>query len=189
MAASDTNPQPVRSSPDAVDCMTRVALADRLDEEVGRAERYGTALSCLLVVIDNLDEIVSDHGAELGEQTLTYVARALRKGLRRFDRVGRTGEQDLLVLLPGADSPRGEIVARRALDRLRAIKVEALGVREPLHISVGLSSWREDASAETMVAGARAALRAVNGDNGAPLHPQVTADRDDAPRDRGAGAA
>ena len=41
-----------------------------------------------MVVIENLEEMSREHGAELREQTLDYVAQALRRELRRFDRVG-----------------------------------------------------------------------------------------------------
>jgi diguanylate cyclase (GGDEF)-like protein len=170
MAASDPHPQSDRPPPGAVDCLTPAALRERLEEEISRAERHGTGLSCLLVVIDNLEEMALEHGSELCEQTLEYVAGALRHELRRYDRVGRDGragpdpDDDLLIILPGADSPRGEIVARRALERLRTIKVEARGTRQPLHVSVGLAAWREDPSAEALLARARAAVPSANGD-------------------------
>ena len=63
------------------------------------------------------------------------------------------------MLLPGADGPRGEIVARRVLDRLRAIKVEADGVRRPLRVSVGLAAWREDLDGDQLLAQTRAAAQ------------------------------
>jgi diguanylate cyclase (GGDEF)-like protein len=176
MAASDPNPRSDRLQPSVGDCLTPAALSDRLQEEIGRAERHSTGLSCLLIVIDNLDQMAREHGGELREQTVDYVASALRRELRRFDRVGRVGlvggdekstGRDLLILLPGADGPRGEIVARRALERLRTIKIEAGGTRQPLQISVGLSAWHGDVSAQDMVGRARAAMRSVNGDQGA----------------------
>src|SRR2546421_401001 len=68
-------------------------------------------------------------------------------------------DNDLLVLLPGADGPRGEIVARRVLDRLRTIKIEAAGERRPLRISVGLAAWHENLSAEDLLAQTRAAAQ------------------------------
>ena len=79
--------------------------------------------------------------------------------LRRFDRVGRPSDTELLVLLPGADGPRGEIVARRVIDRLRAIKIEAGGLRRPLRVSVGLAAWHEDLSGTQLLAQTRAAAR------------------------------
>ena len=70
-------------------CLSASALAERLEEEINRAGRHGTPLSCLLVTIGNLDELSRDHGSELLERTLAYVGSALWRQLRRFDRIGR----------------------------------------------------------------------------------------------------
>jgi hypothetical protein len=69
-------------------------------------------------------------------------------------------------VLPGADGPRGEIVARRALERLRTIKVESDGMRRPLRISVGLAEWQEDIDGDELLERARAAARPGNGAEG-----------------------
>lgn len=140
------------------ECLSAVALAQRLDEEINRAGRHGTPLSCLLVSIESPLELASDS-RDLSEQALLYAGGALLRELRRFDRVGRPSEDELLVVLPGADGPRGEMVARRVMDRLRAIKVESDGVRRSLRISVGLAAWREDLSAEQLLAQTRTAAR------------------------------
>jgi diguanylate cyclase (GGDEF)-like protein len=172
MAASDPYPRSNLARPVDADCLAPDALRERLEEEISRAERHGTLLSCLLMVIDELDEMASEHGSALREQTIEYVAGALRRELRRFDRVGLVqsggsgSQHELLIILPGADSPRGEIVARRALERLRTIKLETEGTRHPLHVSMGLVAWRQDTSAESMLAHARAAMRSAGGENG-----------------------
>jgi diguanylate cyclase (GGDEF)-like protein len=164
MALNDRHQRSVGPlSPGSVVCLSAQALEERLEEEINRAGRHGTALSCLIVVIENLGELAKAHGSELSEQTLVYVGEALRRELRRFDRVGRPSEGELAVLLPGADGPRGEIVARRALERLRAIKVEAGGERRPLRVSVGLAAWSEDVDGEQLMAQTRAAARREHG--------------------------
>jgi diguanylate cyclase (GGDEF)-like protein len=159
MAASDPNPSSDPPPAAGITCLSATALSHRLAEEINRAGRHGTSLSCLLVTIGNLDELSREHGGELSEQTFSYVARALATELRGFDRIGRPSEGELLLVLPGADGPRGEIVARRVLDRLRTIKVEADGTRRPLRISVGLAAWQEDLSGEDLLAQTRAAAR------------------------------
>lgn len=166
MAASDTNPRSDPPSTEGFACLSATALAERLDEEIGRAERHGTQLSCLLMVIDNLDEMSREHGSDLPERTLAYLGGALRRELRRFDRIGRPSGEELLIVLPGADGPRGEMVARRVLDRVRTIKVEADGTRRPLRVSVGLAAWSRDISRDDLLARARAATRVRNGENG-----------------------
>jgi diguanylate cyclase (GGDEF)-like protein len=136
---------------------------ERLREEISRAARHGTPLSCLLVTIGNLEELSREHGSELSERTLAYVGTALLRQLRDFDRIGRPSERELLVVLPGADGPRGEVVARRVLERLRTIKIEAEGKRQPLRISVGLAAWREGAGAAELLGQARAAAQRAAG--------------------------
>lgn len=147
------------------DPLSAAALQRRLDEEVGRAERHGTMLSCLLMVVENLEEIAYEHGAELPLQTVAYIASTLGGELRRFDRVGHPSAEELAIVLPGADSPRGEIVARRLLARVGAIKIESRGARQPLELSVGLADWRENMSAGDLLARARAAAARQNGED------------------------
>lgn len=169
MAASDSNPrsQPLRAG--WSEPLSASALSERLDEEIRRAERHGTKLSCLLITIDNVEQLAREHGSELPGQTLAYVAAALRRELRRFDRIGRPSEGELLIVLPGADGPLGEIVARRVLDRMQAIKVEAEGVRQPLQISMGLAAWQADMTPADLLERTREATRARNGNgNGDP---------------------
>ena len=159
MAASDHDPISDDSSATEVECLSSEALSARMQEEINRAGRHGTPLACLLVTIGNLEELAREHGGDLPDRTLAYVGRALRAQLRNFDRIGRPSDHELLVLLPGADGPRGEIVARRVLDRLRTIKIEAAGERQPLRIAVGLAAWRESLSVSDLLAETRAAAR------------------------------
>jgi diguanylate cyclase (GGDEF)-like protein len=159
MAASDPNPLPDPQLAGAIVCLSASGLEERLTEEINRAGRHNTPLSCLLVTIGNLDELSREHGSELSEQTLAYVGKALQTQLRRFDRIGRPSDDELLVVLPGADGPRGEIVARRVLERLRTIKVEADGTRRALRISVGLAAWQANLNGEDLLEQTRAAAR------------------------------
>lgn len=159
MHTGDPDPRSRTLSRGRIECLSAEALADRLEEEVNRAGRHGTPLSCLLVAIDDLAELAARHGRELPEQALAYAGPALRRELRRFDRVGRPSDTELLVVLPGADGPRGEIVAKRVIDRLRAIKIETDGARRPLRVSVGLAAWREDLDGEQLLAQARLAAQ------------------------------
>jgi diguanylate cyclase (GGDEF)-like protein len=163
MAANDPNLRPDPASPPRA-YLSAPALGRQLEEEVNRATRQGTQLSCLLVVIDNLAELTREHGSELLEQTLAYVGQALARSLRNFDRVGRPSGSELAVLLPGADGVRGEVVARRVLKRLETIKLETDGARRP----VGLAAWSDDLSGEDLLAQSRvaAANAAGNGNGG-----------------------
>jgi len=163
MAARDTNPRADAHARPPSRWLAAEALQQRLEEEISRAERHRTPLSCLLVAVENLAELAGEHGA-LREEALEYLAAALERELRRFDAVGRPREPELLILLPGADDARAEIVARRVLERLRAIKVEVGGTRSALRLAVGLAAWREGITATALVDAARAAAYGAEDD-------------------------
>jgi diguanylate cyclase (GGDEF)-like protein len=161
-AIGDTD-RPPRGS---IEYLSHDALRERLDEEVNRAARHGTALSCLLLDIEDLPALRRAHGEELAERVLAYVELALRRELRRFDRVGHPSEGELLVVLPGADALHGEVVARRMLLRLRSIKLESAGGRHALRVAVGLAPWRAGMSAGALLDHARVAAYLQRSDNG-----------------------
>ena len=180
MAASEHHESAQPHSAGQVACLSLSALQERLDEEIDRARRHETQLSCLLVRIDKLEDLSqigqpSEHGSELPAQTLAYVGGALRSELRSFDRIGRLSESELLIALPGADGPRAEAVGRRVLERLRTIKVEAEGTRRPLGISVGLAAWHGRLSGDDLLAQTRAALRVRNGEEASTAAAQAAA--------------
>lgn len=165
MAAIDhhqsTEPQPALEP-----CLSAPALQERLEEEINRARRHDTSLSCLLVRVDRVEEVQSEQQlSELPAQALTYASGALHAELRSFDRIGRLSETELLIALPGADGPRAEAVGRRVLERLHTIKVEAEGRRRPLGFSVALAAWHGRLSGEELLARTREALRVRNGED------------------------
>jgi GGDEF domain-containing protein len=156
MAASD-NHQASGQLNGARPCLTGPALMERVEEEIARAQRHGLALSCLLVGVRDAAATRRVHGEELLERALAYLGLALRREFRRFDRVGRLSGYEHLVVLPGADGARGEMIARRVLARVQAIKLESQGRRGPLAMAVAVATWREGLTADELVAQARAA--------------------------------
>jgi GGDEF domain-containing protein len=169
MAAKDRNPRARAGAQGAREPLTPPQLQRRLEEEIGRSERHGTDLCCLLVVIENVAELVrsaeNERDEELSARALAYIASALGGELRRFDRIARPREGELAIVLPGADGPRGEIVARRILERVRSIKIELRGTRLPLELSVGLAVWRAQMTPQQLLERARAAAARQNGDD------------------------
>jgi GGDEF domain-containing protein len=141
-------------------CLAGPALRERVEEEIARAERHGTALSCLLVGVRDPARLRRVHGEELLERALAYLGLALRREFRRFDRVGRLSGYEHLVVLPGADGPHGEVIARRVLARVAAIKLESHEQRSSLALSVAVATWRQGLTAAQLIGQARHAAGA-----------------------------
>ena len=160
MAASDRNPSVDEPAPAGPRWLPASVLRERVEQEISRSERHGTELSCMLLAVENLDELAGDYDGVLREQALEYLAATLQRELRRFDTVVRPGERELLIVLPGADAQRAEIVARRTLERLRTIKVEVDDTRTAMRVSIGLAGWRDGLAAGDLIETARTAARA-----------------------------
>lgn len=152
-----------RPAPRRSRCLAAGEIEERLDEEIARCLRHRTPLCCLIVRLEDFAEIAEAHGAELAEGALLHACDALLGQARRFDRIGRPIESELLVLLPGADAAAGETVARRGLARLRAIKIEVGRRREPLRVAVSIAAWQPPWSAQRLIEEARAAAGAMPG--------------------------
>ena len=80
-------------------------LDERLEEEIGRAERHGTPLSCLLVVVENLEELAREHGGELREQTLATSRGRCAASCAASTASAMPSERELLIVLPGRRRP------------------------------------------------------------------------------------
>jgi diguanylate cyclase (GGDEF)-like protein len=104
-------------------CMNHRAMRRRLDEEIVRATRTGSPLSCLLIDLDNFKLVNDIHGHQAGDAVLRAVVHALVGEFRAFDRVARYGGDEFVVILPNADVRAASAAGARALDRLLVLPV------------------------------------------------------------------
>ncbi|HEX8714392.1 MAG TPA: sensor domain-containing diguanylate cyclase, partial [Solirubrobacteraceae bacterium] len=102
-------------------CMNHRAMRRRLDEEIERATRAGSLLSCILIDLDDFKLINDEHGHQAGDAVLREVVQALVGEFRAADRVARYGGDEFVVILPNADLDSAAAAANRALERLRKL--------------------------------------------------------------------
>ncbi|MBI3898763.1 MAG: GGDEF domain-containing protein [Gammaproteobacteria bacterium] len=94
----------------------RRAFTRRLQDEIGRAERYGTPLAMALLDLDEFKSINDAYGHAGGDEVLRAYAANVLSTLRHHDLVARYGGEEFAVLLPNT-SLEG---AAAALDKVRA---------------------------------------------------------------------
>lgn len=129
---------------------------ERLVAEIDRATRQGTALSLMVVDLDDFKGVNDRHGHLAGDAALRWVAAFLTGVVREHDVVCRVGGDEFAVILPGADR-RG--VARLA-SRLRTLVDRAREAQEaPVGMSIGCATWScEVADAASLLAAADLAM-------------------------------
>jgi diguanylate cyclase (GGDEF)-like protein len=119
----------------------RRAFNERLEEEIARANRGGTAISLLLVDLDKFAAFNATHGRDAGDRALGAVSTAVRSSIRLSDSAFRYGGGQVALLLPGAAALGAFVAAERI--RTAVTTLEAGEVPAPITVSIGIGSLRE----------------------------------------------
>ncbi|MEX0702986.1 MAG: diguanylate cyclase [Planctomycetales bacterium] len=81
--------------------LNRRAVSEFLGEELDRVDRMESSVGVALIDIDHFKSVNDSFGHAAGDAVLQQVARRLKSQLRPYDRLGRYGGEEFLVVLPG----------------------------------------------------------------------------------------
>jgi two-component system, cell cycle response regulator len=98
----------------------REALLSLIFQETDRVQRMKTDLSLMLIDLDGFSRVNQDYGYEAGDAVLTGLANRFRRQLRSYDLIGRCGEDEFLLALPGCSGPCALALAERIRTTLLA---------------------------------------------------------------------
>lgn len=121
----------------------RKYLQERLEQEISRAKRYGTKLSCLLFDLDFFKVVNDIYGYEWGDVLLRSIADKLKQLIRKEDILTRYGDEEFLLILPNTSEENAFLFAerfRRDIERMEFIPAGE-EERHPITISGGISSY------------------------------------------------
>jgi len=139
----------------------RRCIMRMLDDEIARAHRSQTPCSIALIDLDWFKRINDSYGHPTGDEVLRTFAITVFANIRNFDRFGRYGGEEFLLVLPDTlgDS------AANILDRLRAIIAgldwSAFSSDMRVTISAGVATLRPDETEDSLLARADNALYAA----------------------------
>jgi diguanylate cyclase len=138
--------------------LNRRCIMRMLDEEVSRSQRTRTPCSIALIDLDWFKRINDTYGHPTGDEVLRTFAITVFANIRNFDRFGRFGGEEFLLVLP--DTSRQ--AALRILDRLRAIIADldwsAFSPGMRVTVSAGVATLKHDDTPDTILARADGAL-------------------------------
>lgn len=100
--------------------LNRYLIGDALEEAVAFCRRLELPLSVLFLDIDNFKKINDDverGGHQAGDAVLVQLVERLRETLRRYDKIGRYGGEEFIIILQGVDCENAVLVA----ERIRAV--------------------------------------------------------------------
>jgi diguanylate cyclase (GGDEF)-like protein len=95
-----------------------------LQQEWRRAERDGTAVSLVMMDVDNFKRFNDQYGHQAGDSCLKTVAKAIAAEARRpADLAARYGGEEFVLLLPNTDEVGCALVAERIRQSLETLNL------------------------------------------------------------------
>lgn len=151
------------------------AFKERLEEEVGRANREGDRLALLLVDVDDFSTINRTYGQSVGDEVLERAARVLQSVVRHTDIVARFRADTMVVILVNPDPAGASKVAEKIRQQIAAIQIQTEKGEMGFTVSIGIAYHSgEERYAQTtkdLFAEADAALYIAKGKGGNRVYP------------------
>lgn len=118
-------------------------LHERLEQEMSRAKRYGTKLSCLLFDLDFFKVVNDIYGYDWGDVLLRSIADKLKQLIRKEDILTRYGDEEFLLILPNTSEENAFLFAERFRRDIEKMEFIPAGEdeRHPITISGGISTY------------------------------------------------
>ncbi len=127
---------------DLTGLLNRRAALERYRSEYTRAERYGRAVTVLMIDIDYFKKVNDSHGHGAGDTILKHVSQVILDTLRTVDIGGRYGGEEFLVVLPETGIEGGTASAERMRERVEKGHFEVGDdMVVPVTVSIGVAAF------------------------------------------------
>lgn len=110
-----------------------------LEQKLAESRRYGEALSCVMMDVDDFKSVNDRRGHRAGDRVLQALAETIRKQLRSSDIAARYGGDEFALLLPHTNSEQARIL----VERIRADFIVRMATLDPgadVTLSIGVAS-------------------------------------------------
>jgi diguanylate cyclase (GGDEF)-like protein len=129
-----------------------------LERQIQAQRRVGRPFSVVLVDIDRFSDVNTEHGHEVGDETLRALAKRMRQRARVSDVLGRWGGEEFLVVVPGTDLGGGGALAEDLRVAVAERPLDTGSAYVELTASFGVAQSDGTERPEELVARADAAL-------------------------------
>ncbi len=169
--AAERWPASLLAPEETTDPLTHAGSATQLritlDYEATRAVRYDHALTCLVLRVTNLSEIVASGGEEAERGLLVQLATSLRGIIRAIDHLFRSDDDELTMLLPETVDA-GPVVSRLTREAAEGT-LTGLAIEPAARLALGRALIRPGGAitdGEALLRAARAGLAPLNSERG-----------------------
>jgi diguanylate cyclase (GGDEF)-like protein len=139
----------------------RASILEDIERDLARSRREQGIVSILICDLDHFKQVNDVHGHLVGDEVLRQVASRLLSSVRTYDKVGRYGGEEFLVVLTGCDSGQTQQRAEDIRYAIGSRPFETNGGPLSITVSVGTltnNEWSADLTANQLLHEADLAL-------------------------------
>jgi diguanylate cyclase (GGDEF)-like protein len=111
-----------------------------LARELGRAQRYGGALSVMIFDIDLFKRVNDNHGHQGGDLVLKAVAATAIKVRRNTDLIARFGGEEFVMVMPETEAKGAVALAERLRRVVEELEISMDGRTIGVTVSIGIAT-------------------------------------------------
>lgn len=111
-----------------------------LSAELVKADENKTALSIVMLDVNNISKINRELGHAKGDEVIKLLAEKVKQNIRPSDSAGRYGGDEIAIIMPNTDTKEAKYLAEYITYCLSCCFVDDVG---PVKVSVGISTYPE----------------------------------------------
>lgn len=120
-------------------------VLEKIEHEAARCARGGAVFSLVQCEVDGFAEVNRKYGAETGDFLLVSAANIIRGQVRRQDIVGRWGDKEFMLLLPGTNVEGARIIAEKLCRQIGGFDFQKDELHLSLTLACGVSVFEKEA--------------------------------------------
>lgn len=140
--------------------LNRGAVLDNLLAELERGHRESAWVGVMMIDLDHFKQVNDRYGHPVGDAVLIEAARRMQSALRGYDRLGRYGGEEFIIVAPGGDREQMQLIAERVKRQVSELPITTTAGELPLSFSAGVACCEPGArlSLDALLIAADAAL-------------------------------
>lgn len=118
----------------------RKKILEFFKEELERSRRENQSTGLIMIDIDHFKKANDSYGHLVGDIVLIEVSDRLKKSIRKYDKIGRYGGDEMLIVLPDCKLSHVKKIAERLRQGVKERNIETGKVSLKVTISAGATS-------------------------------------------------
>lgn len=128
----------------------RAVLDSTLLRETELARRHNNKLSLVVLDIDHFKDVNDNYGHSTGDHVLRTFADIVSNSIRSTDILFRAGGEEFILLLSNTGAKGAALIAGRIRKKIAKADFSHGEIEIPITASLGIASFKEDDTCETL---------------------------------------